>query len=158
MNDVMLSQGNGLFNMTERHRINLEAKQKFVDALFKNDWDEMAKWVTEDVELREPAALPFGGTYVGLQGFKECWDKIPQTSHRTISIETLHTYLTENPDHLWVELDCKMVRNDTGERMDDIVMEKFEFRDGRISAIVLNWFNIPRFEAAQPSEVRSPAV
>lgn len=143
MSDVMLSQGNGEFEITDRHRQNLEVKQRFVNALFVNDWDEMARLVTDDVELREPEALPFGGVYKGLAGFRECWDKIPLVSHKTTSIETLHTYLTRDPDHLWVELDCRMVRNDNGEAMDGIVMEKFEFRDGRISAIVLYWYNIP---------------
>lgn len=141
---TMLTQGNGLFEWTERHRINLEVKQSFVAALFEKDWDGMAKWCTEDFELREPDALPFGGTYVGMQGFRECWDKIPRVSHKTTDIETLHTYMTANPDHLWVELDSKMVRNDNGESMDGVVMEKFEFRDGKISAIILYWFNIPR--------------
>ncbi len=144
MSDVMLSQGNGLFEMTEAHRRNLETKQEFVEALFVNDWEAMANLVTDDVELREPDSLPFGGIYKGLSGFKECWDKIPLVSHKTTSIETLHTFLTANPDHLWVELDCKMVRNDNGENMDQIVMEKFEFRDGKISAIILHWYNIPQ--------------
>lgn len=148
--DVMLSQGNGTFEWTEQHRINLNAKQKFVDALFVNDWVEMAKWVTDDVELREPEALPFGGIYVGLDGFKECWDKIGKVSHKTTSIETLHTYMTAHPDHLWVELDCKMIRNDTGGSMDQIVMEKFEFRGGKISAIILHWYEIPKDLKAAP--------
>jgi hypothetical protein len=146
--EVMVSQGNGMFEWTEQHRINLEAKQKFVAALFDNDWDEMAKWVTEDVELREPASLPFGGTYVGLDGFKECWDKIPLVSHKTTAIQTLHTYMTANPDHLWVELDCTMIQNGTGRDISQIVMEKFEFRDGKISAIILHWFDIPDWPKA----------
>lgn len=141
--EVMVSQGNGLFEWTEQHRRNLETKQKFVSALFVNDWDEMARLVTDDVELREPARLPFGGTYVGLAGFKECWDKIGAVSHKTTAIETLHTYMTENPDHLWVELDCKMIQNVTGLDMSGVVMEKFEFRDGKISAIILYWYDIP---------------
>ena len=143
MSDVMGPQGKGVFEITDRHRANVAVKQKFVDALFRNDWNEMAQCVTDDVELREPDALPFGGVYKGLDGFKQCWEKIPKVSHVTESIETLHTYLTEDPDHMWVELDCVMRRLDNGEKFRDIVMEKFEFRDGKISAIVLNWYNIP---------------
>jgi hypothetical protein len=141
--DVMKTQGNGTFEWTDRHLRNLEAKQKFVEALFVNDWDEMAKWVTEDVALREPARLPFGGVYVGLEGFRKCWDLIPEVSHRTTAIRTLHTYMTADADHLWVELDCTMVQNGTGADISQVVMEKFEFRDGRISAIILYWYNIP---------------
>jgi ketosteroid isomerase-like protein len=141
--DVMKTQGNGTFEWTEQHLVNLNAKQKFVEALFVNDYEEMAKWATPDFELREPARLPFGGTYVGMDGFKACWDKIPTLSHRTTAISTLHTFMTADPDHLWVELDCTMVQNGTGADISQVVMEKFEFRDGKISAIVLYWFNIP---------------
>jgi hypothetical protein len=141
--DVMKTQGNGLFEWTEQHRVNLDAKQKFVEALFVNDWDEMAKWVTEDIELREPERLPFGGVYVGLDGFKDCWEKIGRISHKTTAIATLHTYMTADPDHLWVELDCTMIQNETGLDISGVVMEKFEFREGRISAIILYWYNIP---------------
>jgi ketosteroid isomerase-like protein len=129
--------------MTQRHKANLECKQKFVEALFVNDWEAMARYVTPDVELREPDALPFGGIHKGLDGFKKCWEMIPKISHVTERIETHHTYLTANPDHLFVELDFSGKRLDNGETISGIVMEKFEFRDGKISAIVLYWFNIP---------------
>jgi SnoaL-like domain len=148
--DVMLTQGNGAFEWTERHYQNLATKQKLVDSLFVNDWDAFAETVTDDVKLIEPDALPFGGTYVGIAGFKEAWAKIPQVSHKTTAIATLHTYMTANPDHLWVELDCKMTRNDNGESMDRIVMEKFEFKGGKISAIILYWDNIPADLKAAP--------
>jgi hypothetical protein len=51
--------------------------------------------------------------------------------------------MTADADHLWVELDCTMVQNGTGADISQVVMEKFEFRDGRISAIILYWYNIP---------------
>ena len=146
MSDVMVTQGSGLFEMTPRHKANLEVKQKFVNALFHNDWDEVARLSHPELELREPAALPYGGIFKGVEGFKKCWDMIPKVSHVTERIETLHTYLTENPDHMFVELECTGRRLDNGERFSGIVMEKFEFRDGLISAIVLYWFNIPDFK------------
>jgi hypothetical protein len=46
---------------------------------------------------------------------------------------------------MWVELDCKMIQNGTGKDISQIVMEKFEFRDGKISAIILHWFDIPEW-------------
>ena len=146
MSDVMVSQGTGLFEMTARHKANLETKQKFVAAVFAKNWDEMAKCAHSELELREPDALPYGGIFKGLEGFKKCWDMIPRVSHETERIETLHTYLTEDPDHMFVELECTCRRLDNDERFSGIVMEKFEFRDGLISAIVLYWFNIPDFK------------
>ena len=154
MSDVMVSQGNGLFQMTAKHAANLGVKQKLVDALFVNDWNAVGYCLHSSFELREPAALPFGGTYRGVEGFRKCWELIPKISHVTKRIETLHTYLTENPDHLWVELDFTGTRLDNGQEVAGIVMEKFEFTDGLISAIILYWYNIPDFKQG-PSQDRT---
>lgn len=146
MSDAKISNGNDLFELTLRHQANLDVKKKFVAALAAKDWDEAAKYVHPDFELREPAALPYGGVYKGMSGFRECLEKIPKISHRTERIEILRTYFTQDPDHLFSELDFAGVRVDTGERISSGVVEKFEFRDGKISAIVLYWFDIPDFK------------
>jgi ketosteroid isomerase-like protein len=142
----MISQGNGVFEMTPQHRANHEVKTRFVDALFKNDWDTMATLVTPDLELREPAALPYGGIWKGLAGFKKCWELIPQASHAVEHLDTLRTFFTEDPNSIIVELDFAGIKKSTGEKFASRVMEQFEFRDGKISAIILYWFNIPAFE------------
>ena len=36
------------------------------------------------------------------------------TLERTTAISALHTFMTADPDHLWVELDCTMVQKGTG--------------------------------------------
>lgn len=140
---TMVSQGNGPPTMTPQHWANHETKTRFVSALFANDWDTMATLVHPSFELREPEALPYGGIYKGLDGFKKCWELIPQSSHKAEHLDTLHTYFTESPDHIFVELDFRGTRRDTGEKIESLVMEKFEFRDGKISAVVLFWYNIP---------------
>jgi ketosteroid isomerase-like protein len=142
----MESQGNGTFEWTPQHEANHDVKTRFVDALFKNEWDTMATLVTPDLELREPAALPYGGTWKGLEGFKKCWELIPQASHAVEHLTTLRTYFTEDPDSIFVELDFAGRKKSTGEKFASKVMEQFEFRDGKISAIVLYWFNIPAFD------------
>jgi len=140
---TMISQGNGVPTMTPEHYTNHETKTRFVDALFANDWDTMATLVHPDFELREPDALPYGGIYKGIEGFKACWDLIPQSSHVAEHLDTLRCYFTEDPNSIIVELDFRGSRKDTGEKIASKVMEQFEFRDGKISAIVLYWFNIP---------------
>jgi len=142
MTREMISQGNGTFEMTEAHRRNNDLKTRFVDALFKNDWEAMAPMVHPDFELREPVALPYGGTYKGLNGFKHCWELIPASGHKTEYLNTLGTYFTEDPNSIFVELDTRGTSH-KGEPYASKVMEQFEFRDGLISAIILFWFNIP---------------
>ena len=143
----LISQGNGVPTMTPKHHANNEIKTRFVDALFANDWDTMAKLVHPDFELREPVALPYGGTYKGIKGFKDCWDKIPQSSHKTEHLDTLRCYFTEDPDSIIVELEFRGSRRDTGEKFASKVMEQFEFKDAKIIAITLYWFNIPDFRS-----------
>lgn len=141
----MVAQGNGVPEMTPQHHANHETKTRFVEALFANDWDTMAPLVHADFELREPAALPYGGIYKGFDGLKRCWELIPQSSHKLEYLNTLATYFTESPDSIFVELDFKGTKKTTGEPFGSKVMEQFEFRDGLISAIVLFWFDIPTF-------------
>jgi len=145
MGTTLISQGNGVPTMTAAHQHSHEVKTRFVDALFRNDWDTMAALVHPDFELREPEALPYGGTYQGIAGFRRCWELIPQSSHKTEHLDTLRCYFTEDPDSILVELEFRGSRRDTGEKFASRVMEQFEFRDGRILAITLYWFNIPRF-------------
>jgi ketosteroid isomerase-like protein len=140
----MASQGNGIFEFTPRHHHNNEVKTRFVDALFRNDWDTCAALVHVDFELREPDALAYGGIYKGLDGFKKCWELIPRVGHETEHLTTLATYFTESPDSIIVELETRGTTRKGGKRFESKVMEQFDFKDGLISAIVLYWFNIPQ--------------
>lgn len=142
----MVSQGNGIFEFTPQHHHNNEVKTKFVDALFRNDWDEMAPLVHPDFELREPDALSYGGIYKGIEGFKKCWELIPNAGLQTEYLNTLRCFFTEDPDSITVELETRGTVTQTGEKFASKVMEQFDFKDGLIVAIVLYWFNIPSFD------------
>ena len=142
---TMISQGNGVPTMTPQHHTNNGVKTRFVDALFKNDWDTMAGLVHPDFELREPKALPYGGTYKGLNGFKKCWELIPQSSHVAEYLNTLRCYFTEDPNSILVELEFRGRKRGTDEIFGSKVIEQFEFRDSKIVAIVLYWFDIPTY-------------
>jgi len=142
----MLSQGEGVPTMTPAHEAIDDVKTRFVSALFAGDWDTMATLVHPDFELREPAALPYGGIYKGIDGFKKCWELIHQAAHKTDYLTTLHNYFTMDADRIVVELDWAGTVHETGEQAKSKVMEQFEFRDGKIIAITLYWFNIPAYE------------
>ena len=142
---TMISQGNGVPTMTPQHHANNGVKTRFVDALFASDWETMAGLVHAEFELREPKALPYGGTYKGIDGFKKCWDLIPQSSHIAEYLNTLRCYFTEDPNSILVELDFRGRKRGTDEKFGSKVIEQFEFRDNKIVAIVLYWFDIPAF-------------
>jgi uncharacterized protein len=142
----MVSQGNGVPEMTDRHHRNNEVKTRFVDALFQNDFDTMAELMHPEFELREPEALPYGGVYKGIEGFKRCWDLIPEAGLKTEYLDTLRCFFTEDPDSIVVELETRGTVSQTGAKFDTKVMEQFDFKDGLISAIILYWLNIPAFK------------
>ncbi len=139
----MISQGNGVPTLTPQHHANADVKTAFVDGLFKGDWDALVPLVHPEFELREPAALAYGGVHKGLDGFKKCWELIPQTGHKTEYLTTLGCYFSEDPNSMIVELDVKGLNSNTGVRFASKVMEQFDFKDGKIVAISLYWFNLP---------------
>jgi ketosteroid isomerase-like protein len=141
----MLSQGKGVPEMTPLHHANHEIKKRFVDALFAKDWDTVRELCHPDIVLREPKALPYGGDYKGYEGFRECWDKIPVAGHKAESLDTLRTFFSEDPNTIIVELDFKGTMTSTGERVDSIVLEQFDFKDGKVIAILVYWFDIPNY-------------
>ena len=141
----MISMGNGVPVMTPQHHHNESVKTRFVEGLFRNDWDLLATLVHPDFELREPDALSYGGIYKGIDGFKRCWELIPQSGIRTEHLDTLRCFFTEDPDSIIVQLETRGTVIATGEPFSSKVMEQFDFKDGLVSAIVLYWFNIPSF-------------
>jgi ketosteroid isomerase-like protein len=142
----MVSQGNSIFEFTPQHHHNNDVKTKFVDALFRGAWDEIEPLVHAEFELREPAALSYGGTYKGLEGFKECWELIPNAGLQTEYLNTLNCFFTEDPNSIVVELESRGTVTQTGEKFASKIMEQFDFKDGLVVAIVLYWFNIPAFD------------
>lgn len=141
----MISMGNGVPVMTPQHHHNEAVKTRFVEGLFRNDWDLLATLVHPDFELREPAALSYGGVWKGIDGFRKCWELIPEAGLKTEHLDTLRCFFTEDPDSIIVELETRGTVVSTGEPFSSKVMEQFDFKDGLVSAIVLYWFNIPRF-------------
>jgi hypothetical protein len=57
----------------------------------------------------------------------------------------LRVFFTEDPDSIIVELDFRGSIRGTGEKIASKVLEQFDFIDGKISAITLFWFNIPKY-------------
>ena len=98
-----------------------------------------------DFTLREPEALPYGGDYKGIEGFKTCWNKIKATI-ATESLETVRTFFADDADHMVCELAVKGKVIATGKRYDSHVFEQWQLRSGKILAITLYWFKLPDFE------------
>jgi len=140
----MATQAEAGLTTTPAHAANLALKKRFVAALGDGDWDTGASLMHPDFELREPDALPYGGTYKGIEGFKQCLGSIA-AAHKTTQMETLHTYFASDPDRIIGETYWRGVLHASGREAESKVIEQFEFRDGKILAITVYWFNIPDY-------------
>ncbi len=123
---------------------NYPIKERMVKAVLSGDWETAGTLLHPDFALHEPASLPFGGVYKGLEGFKE-FSKIVRTFIKTESIETIRNYFTDDPDYILVEAATKGKVLATGVAYESPVMEEFRFRDGKVLSIMPCWFNIPDF-------------
>ena len=121
-----------------------ELKERFVGAIMAGDWDTAEQLADPDFELREPAALPYGGIYKGIEGFKQCLAAI-QGTHKTTGLDILSSYFAAEPDRMITEMDWRGIPHATGQEVSSKVLEKYEFRDGKVLAIILFWFNIPAY-------------
>ena len=123
--------------------VNHATKKRFVEALFSDGWEALASTTHPDFELHEPDALPYGGIWKGVDGFKACWAKIRQGALDTEHLETVRTYFADDEDHLVCLLHARGKVRATGEPFDSLVCEQWEFKDGRIHRIRVYWFNPP---------------
>ena len=130
--------------LTPQHQANYDVKGRLLAALGKGDWDAAGDLLHPDFELREPERLPYGGVYKGAEGFRKCLGLIPQAQTST-RFETLHTYFTSDPDRIFSESEWAGTLKKSGRQAATKVSELFEFRDGKVLAITVIWFNIPDY-------------
>ena len=121
-----------------------ELKEQFVGAIMAGDWESARQLADLEFELREPAALPYGGIYKGIEGFQKCLAAIQQ-AHKTTRLDILDSYFTSNPDRMITEMEWSGIPHATGREHTSKVLEQYEFRDGKVLAITLFWFNIPAY-------------
>jgi ketosteroid isomerase-like protein len=121
-----------------------ELKERFVGAIMKGDWESARHLADPDFELREPAALPYGGIYKGIEGFQQCLAAI-QKAHKTTGLDIMDSYFPAKGDRMITEMEWRGIPLGTGQEAASRVLEHYEFRDGKVLSITLFWFNIPAY-------------
>ena len=115
---------------------NKERAQELLSEVLSGNLDLFWDAMHPDVVLHEPDYLPYGGTYTGVQAFKECFVEVAKVIDPT-TIELVN--VTADEDRVIPLMTAKLV--ESGEEMH--VMEQWRFEDDQIREIRVFWFGSP---------------
>lgn len=96
----------------------------------ERDIRQLAKAFADDVVVREPASLPYGGDWRGLNGIARLFDRMNDV-WSNMDLKELH--VTGTPDRIHLSCTLTMVARSTGKSITQPFCEFLRFRDGRLA-------------------------
>ena len=121
---------------------NLAVQERFVAAVLGGDTATLQELADPAMLLTQSAAMPYGGTYEGADGFLRFLGAFADT----LEIEHLapvRVYETADPAFLVSEFDLRSTLKSTGARFDTTLLERWQFRDGKVVDIKPHYFDKP---------------
>ena len=121
---------------------NLAIQQRFVTAVFAGDVATLTELCAPDFVLEQAASMPYAGSYHGAEGFL----KFLGIFGETLEIEKLETtriYQADDPDWLVCEFDLRGVVKATGQTYETTMLERWQFRGGRVVRVKPHYFVPP---------------
>ena len=107
--------------------------EKFLELGRSRDMAALEAMVTEDIRIQQAPSLPFGGVYIGWAGYLDVTEKLFGKMRK------VHLELIETWDGPQCSLIAHFILNSVSKRtQEDISMpllEKWEFKDDKVSAI-----------------------
>ena len=97
------------------------------------DWEEFEKYLHPDFVIRESAALPYAGTYRGVQGFR---DVVRTVFTRFQRLEAEPGNYMEGDDYVAAIVMLRGKGKLTGRNFETSVVELFRFEDGKVIEIL----------------------
>ena len=110
-----------------------EFSEVFLTTLAAGDFDRLAPMLDPDFVVHEAAALPYGGDYHGVDGWRQLSNAIA-ASWAGFRIERKEVY-GETADSLVIRLFLKGRSRRTGIPFETSVLELWRFREGRLREI-----------------------
>lgn len=98
-------------------------------AVARGDWDRIGSIFSTDIVVTEAPALPYGGTYEGLDGFRQLMERVSET-WTDLSLADLRYYADQ--DDVVASFTLQVTSTATGRGMSMPVIEKWRFRDGKV--------------------------
>jgi uncharacterized protein len=121
---------------------NLAVQERFIAAVFAGDTATLTALCAPDFVLEQGPAMPYAGTYRGAEGFLRFLDIFAETLDIE-RLEPVRTYGAENPDWLVSEFVIESRVKASGARYDTTLLERWQFRDGKVASIRPHYFAPP---------------
>ncbi|MGW6795717.1 nuclear transport factor 2 family protein [Streptomyces chartreusis] len=112
-------------------------------------FDEMGATLDPNVVLHQSPDLPWGGDWVGYEGFKG-WS-IEMSRHWDI-VDVQHPVFFENGDQVVVLCQLVTRSRQTGETLNQPMAQVVTVKNGRITEFRAFYWNVPQYSAACRSE------
>ncbi|TAL01629.1 MAG: nuclear transport factor 2 family protein [Rhodospirillaceae bacterium] len=117
---------------------NTKIVKKAAAALLSGDFEGFFADFAEDVEIHEPASLPYGGIYKGLAEAKRCTLAV-FSSFENASVQVVE-HIASN-DSVILHAILSGVGRKTGKPFSVPVMEKYQFENGKIKMLQPFYFD-----------------
>ena len=116
----------------------LEMTHAMYASLDQGDWDSVADWMAEDLVIREPESLPFGGDWKGRDAMQRLFGSVMGYWDNPV-VE--RTAIVGNDDLTVTLVNLTVTSKISGTRFTSKVAETTYYRDGKVCEIIIHYFD-----------------
>jgi ketosteroid isomerase-like protein len=110
---------------------NVDTLTEFFDRVVTGEMASALELIHPECVLDEAAGLPYGGDYIGPDGFLRLWTVIAEDFDLTVISSQVH----DAGDVVVAEMQASLRSKATGHTLDTSIVELYRFADGQISGI-----------------------
>jgi uncharacterized protein len=110
---------------------NVDTLIRFFDLVVSGEMASALALIHPECVLNEAAGLPYGGDYIGGEGFLKLWTVIAEDFDLTVTSHQVH----DAGDVVVAEMQASLRSKESGQTLDTSIVELYRFTDGLISGI-----------------------
>ncbi len=118
---------------------NLALADKLQASVFAGDHDAVRAIIHPDFELRQAKRIPYADEYRGYDGFMRFLANF-MGWYDIATLERTGSFFSDNGD-IVVEFHLVATARSTGEKVDTTMLEKWEFKDGKVIGVTPHYFD-----------------
>ena len=119
---------------------NIAVLERFTGAVMAGDGETVKSLCDPAFQLHEGSGLTFAGTYSGGEGFLAFLGVFMETLEIE-RLETLRIYQADDPDFVIAEMELRATVRETGKVFASSLLERWQFRGGKVIEIKPHYFN-----------------
>lgn len=110
---------------------NVEVVRKFLSALRARDMSACASLTTDDFVVSEPASLPYGGEWTGIQGLTDMLSAVGRSYRIDLDAPELHGF----DESVLVRVSGTITARESGRQMRLDALDLYQLRNGAILSL-----------------------